>query len=332
MRDMIAVGAAAVALTGAGAGAAAAAEPAEFRFGFETTRPATPTGLRLHVVYRDPENPEGKAPVLTAAAFALPDGTRIDNAAVPRCAATDEQFRARGRDACPPDTRIGEGKLVATTGTPGDPVTTDVTVFNGDGQLIELVTFEGTNTMAGLDRLTVEGSTLRAHPPATPGGPPDGRTSIREVRIAIPARGGLVTTPPSCPADRTWRGLGTFSFEGHPEAKVPATAPCGAPSNGSSVAPPPAGGDGAGPSVAPRRTVVRVLPRRVRSGRSTRVRVVVTGSCAAGATVRIGLRRARTDAAGRVTMRVRIRRSAAVRVTKRGCAPARGRLAARRGT
>ena len=64
MRNMIAMGAAAVALTGAGAGPATAAELAEFTFGFETARPATETGLRFHVVYRDPENPEGKAPVL----------------------------------------------------------------------------------------------------------------------------------------------------------------------------------------------------------------------------------------------------------------------------
>ena len=326
MRAMIAVGAAAVALTGAGP--AAAAPLAEFSFGFETAAPATATGLRFHVIYRDPENPEGKAPALKEAAFALPPGTRVDNDAVPKCAATDEQFRARGRDACPADTRIGDGHLVATTGAPGDPVRGDVTVFNGDGQIIELVTFAGTNQTAGLDRLTVEGSTLRAHPPTTPGGPPDGKTTIREVKIAIPARGSLVTTPPSCPAGATWRALGTFLFEGHPETKVPATVGCGTPSPGSSVSPPSAAGGAAGPSPRPAATVVRVLPRRVRSGRTTRVRVAVTGPCAAGATVWIGLRRARTDAAGRVTMRVRIRRTAAVRVTRRGCPAARGRLMA----
>lgn len=322
MRDIIAVGAAALAL-GVGAGDAAGASPAEFAFGFTTDRAASPTGLRFHVVYRDPENPEGKAPALKAAAFALPEGTRIDNGTVPACTATDEAFRARGRDACPASSRIGDGKLVATTGTPGDPVRGDVTVFNGDGQIIELVTFEGTNQTAGLDRLTVEGSTLRAHPPATPGGPPDGRTTIREVRIAIPARGGLVTTPASCPADGLWRALGTFAFDGRPgETSVPATAACRAEAPGFAGV--------AAPAAARPFERVGLLPRRVRAGRTTRVRIVVSGACAGGAAVRIGAFRGRTDAAGHLTLRLRVRRTAVVVVSRRDCGTARGRLVARR--
>ena len=324
MGRMIAAGAAAVAAGLLAPVPAAGAGPAEFDFKFTTDRVGATAGMNFHIVYRRPEDPEGKAPALKEAAFALPAGTRIDNGAVPKCTATDEEFRARGRDACPAEANIGDGSLVATTGTPGDPVRTDVTVFNGDGEIVELVTFEGTNTMAGLDRLTVEGSTLRAHPPATPGGPPDGRTTIREIRIAIAARRGLVTTPGSCPSGGAWRAVGTFAFEGYPETSVPSTTPCrgGAPS----AAPPPEvvpGAAGAAPALR-----VRVSPRRVRAGRRSRVRIVVSGPCASGATVRIGRSRARTDTRGRATLRVRIRRSAAVRVTRPGCRAVRARLRA----
>ncbi|CAA9525737.1 MAG: hypothetical protein AVDCRST_MAG85-3220 [uncultured Solirubrobacteraceae bacterium] len=330
MRGIIAVAAAGL-VAGLGAPGAGAAELAEYGFTFSTDRPGAAAGLSLFVVYRDPTDPEGKAPALTKAAFGLPPGTRIDTRAVPRCTATDEELRARGRDACPSASRVGQGTLVATTGTPSDPVKADVTVFNGPDQLIELVTFEGTNQTAGFDRLTVEGSTLRAHPPTTPGGPPDGKTTIREVRIALAQRGALITSAP-CPDDAVWRGLGSFSFEGHPDTTVAASQAC------RPVAPEPPGQqhveDDLGPVVVPRgpgpALRVRVLPRRVRSGRRTRVRVLVTGRCARGATVRIALSKATTDRAGRATLRVRIRRSAAVRVTRPGCGSARGRLVARR--
>ena len=327
MREIIAVAAAGL-VAGFGAPGAGAAEPAEYGFAFSTDRPGAQSGLSLFVVYRDPADPEGKAPALTKAAFGLPPGTRIDTRAVPRCTATDEELRARGRDACPAASKVGEGTLVATTGTPSDPLKADVTVFNGTNQLIELVTFEGTNQTAGFDRLTVEGSTLRAHPPTTPGGPPDGRTTIREVRIALAQRGGLITTAP-CPADAVWRGVGSFSFEGRPDATVAASQPCrpAAPEQPG----PPRVEDDLGPLVVPGSALrVRVLPRRVRSGRRTRVRVLVTGPCARGATVRIALSKAKTDGAGRATLRIRIRRSAAVRVTKPGCGSVRGRLVARR--
>ena len=295
MRGTIrAVAAVAVALMGApGAASAGTAGPAQFDFAFSTERAAAPSGLALHVVYREPKNPEGKAPALTKGAFALPAGTRIDNAAVPACTASDAELRARGRDACPAASRIGDGFLVATTGTPADPVRADVTVFNGRAEIIELVTFAGTNTTAGFDRLTVEGSTLRAHPPTTPGGPPDGKTTIREVRISIPARGALVRTPPSC-ADGTWRAVGTFGFEGYSgDVIVGHTVPCAAPPAAAATPPRSAPARKAKPRKAkprkakPRRACARKRSARRRATRRCKARRVSAG------------RRSRRDGGGR---------------------------------
>ena len=196
-----------------------------------TKRAGAPTGLRFHVGYRNPADPEAKPPPVTGAVFHLPPGLRIHNSAVPRCDATDEDFRAQGRAACPANTRVGFGRLVAITGFPGvDPLIGDIVAFNGPGELIEVVFFEGTDVVAGMDRLTIGRGRLTAHPPATPGGPPDGRTAIRDVTVRVPrliGPGGrpYVTTPRRCLTGH-WRSRAHYEFAGGYETTVRDSTPC----------------------------------------------------------------------------------------------------------
>ena len=190
-----------------------------------TKRAGAPTGLRFQVGYRNPADPEGKPSPVTGAVFHLPPGLRIHNRAVPRCSASDADFRAQGRAACPAATRVGTGTLVAMTGFPGvDPLTADIVAFNGVGELVEVVFVEGTNTVAGMDRLTIGPGRLTAHPPTTPGGPPDGRTAVRDVRLRIPRRIGpggraYVTTPRRCLTGR-WRSRAHYEFADGGETTV----------------------------------------------------------------------------------------------------------------
>jgi hypothetical protein len=247
----------------------------------------------------------------------------VDLGAVPQCEATDEEFRALGPRACPPESQVGEGTLEARTGTPADPIHGDVTAFNGVGEIIELVTVPGTDRVAGMDRLTVEGSTLTAHPPAVPGGPPDGRTAVREVHLVLPARAGTdgrpyVSTPSACPADGLWRSLGTFTFNDGGSGTASATTPCVA-----AAQPAPAASAAAPVRARPGLRVRLVSPRRVRAGRRTRFVVRVSSAvptCTRHATVRIGRARGVTDARGRATLVTRVRRRFRVRVTRPGCA------------
>jgi hypothetical protein len=310
---MVKAAACGTALLAAAPGMAVAAEQATFSFGFTTAAAGARTGLDAHVTYRDSDDPDGKAPALTAAAFAFPAGTRIDTGAVEQCVASDEELRALGRGACPEGSHLGEGVLVATTGLPADPVTADVTVFNGRDEIIELVTVQGTNQTAGFDRLTVEGSTLRAHPPATPGGPPDGRTTIREVRFRL-APSPVFTTPAECPGDGRWRATATFGFASGSSLQVPASVPCDAPGSAAAAT-------GAGPAAG--RFGVRATPRRLRRGRRARLRVrVLAGpACRRGVVVRRGRRTVRTDARGRAVLVVRPRRRGrlTIRVRRAGC-------------
>lgn len=276
-----------------------------------TTQPGVSTGLKFHVLYKHPDDPEAKPPPVTGAIFELPAGMRIDDDALPQCTATDEEFRARGRDACPPGTQVGDGTLTAMTGFPGaDPVTTDVVAYNGDGEVVEVVFFEGTNTVAGMDRLTIEDGRLVAHPPATPGGPPDGRTAVREIRLTLPARTGAsgrpyVTAPRRCAAGK-WTSRAHYEFADGGKTVVTSESPCESRVN------------------ALPRLRASVTPRRVRAGRRTKFTVAVRSRdprCVRSARVRLANRRARTGRRGRAVVRARFTRAGGKRVivSKAGC-------------
>jgi hypothetical protein len=299
---------------GATAGAAGESR-AELQVDLSARTAGAPTGIHIHVLYKHPDDPNRKPPALTSAVFELPAGTRIDGGAVPRCDASDDDLQSRGRDACPASSKVGQGTFTAMTGLAGaDPVDTDTTIYNGGGELIELVTFKDSNVTAGFDRLTIKDNALSAHPPATPGGPPDGRTVPRDITATISGHGGFITAPPSCPAGGLWTSRGLFGFADGGQATVSANTPC----QPGRATPPPA------------RARLRVAPRRVRAGRRVRLRFRAGGSasCKRRATVRLGRHRAVTNGRGRASLRVRFRRAGHRRVSlvKRGCPRARARL------
>ncbi|MEA2386629.1 MAG: hypothetical protein QOJ22_803 [Thermoleophilaceae bacterium] len=294
-------------LVGAGAVRGGETERGGYELDLSTQTPGASTGLTFHILYKHPDDPEGKPPPVTGAVFDLPPGMRIANDALPQCTASDADFRAQGRQACPEDTHVGGGTLIAMTGAPGaDPVTTDVEAYNGDGELIEVVFFEGTNTVAGMDRITIEGEKLTAHPPATPGGPPDGRTAVREIRLELPARTGAagrhyVTAPPACPAG-AWTSRAHYEFEDGGKTTVTSESPCR----------------------PDRALAVGVTPRRVRAGTRTTFRIAATSpdpTCADAARVRFGGRRAHTGPRGRARIRTAFARPGRKRVvvSKAGC-------------
>jgi hypothetical protein len=264
---------------------------ADFTMRFSSTTPNSPTGFHTTFRLRKEGDPDAKPVPLRSAVIELPDGLRYDTGAAPECGASDEELHARGSDACPPGSQLTLGTFSAITGfgPPVDPVNGDNHVFNGPSQLIEVITVPGGSPSPGFDRLTLEGTTLTAHPPTTPGGPPDGETAVRGSDFDVPVRGTaarpLVTTPPACPASGSWTTRATFSFANGDKDTVVSATPCTRPA-------------AAGP--AKLRLVVR--PRRVEAGRATRFRFRVrsaSGRCVAGARVHFAGRWVRTDAHGR---------------------------------
>lgn len=219
-------------LAPAAGASAAGAHLVDFGVGLTTGAPGAATGLRLHVAFRAPGDANAKPSPIRAVVLHLPDGLRFNNAAVAQCTASDAELHALGTAACPAASQIALGSFSAITGfgPPIDPFLADNHVFNSPHQLIELITLRGTGISPGFDRLTINHSTLTAHPPSTPGGPPDGETATRSIDFNIPAlrspSGALITTPPTCPPSRTWVSTGTFTFANGAKARVTSTTRC----------------------------------------------------------------------------------------------------------
>ncbi|HEY1358203.1 MAG TPA: hypothetical protein VGF21_07855 [Thermoleophilaceae bacterium] len=308
----------ALALAGGGQAHAESTAAVDFELGFVSRTPGSVTGMRFYSLYKDPSDPRAKPSPLREVTIEAPAGTRFNGAALPACHATDMELKAQGRDACPASSRVGGGSLTVMTGfgPPLDPVPSDATLFNSGNGVIELFTQPGTNATLGIDRTTLTGpSTLTAHPPVTPGGPPDGESSVREVHLAYDTGAKpFIRTPASCPPDGRWVGRLRFRTKDGHAYSARSTTPC---------------------TRQEPRLHVRVAPRRVRAGQRRRFRVRVRSSsaaCVRAATIHFAGRRVRTNRRGRASLRLRLRRTGRRRlvVTKRGCRRAIARVRVRR--
>lgn len=197
----------------AAAPAAAGSTPAgDFSAPFTTGETDASAGFLFHVLYKNPNNPNAKPSAVDRFLFTLPAGSVFDGSAVPACKAADQAFQQRGKAACPPETVVGRGFLTVMTGFPGEPpFPTDATVYNAGDGLVELFTDQSTGAFLAIERVPFRGRNAFEAPNIadTPGGPPDGRSAAREVRIEFPVSRGadgrsFITTPPDCPASRQW--------------------------------------------------------------------------------------------------------------------------------
>jgi hypothetical protein len=274
----------------------------------------------VHVRFHRAGDPNAKPSPLRTAVLALAPGLRFDTTTLPQCTASDDEIRTLGPDACPHDTELTVGSLAGATGfgPPFDPLVGDDHVFNGPDQFIEVVAFPGSSASPAFDRLKIAGSTLTAHPPMLPGGPPDGETAVRSIDFQVPVRSAgakaLITTPPGCPAGARWTTSGTFGFADGSSDTVVSATPCAA---------------GGGTGLPPVRLTVR--PRRVRAGHVVHLRFRVSSterSCVEGASIRLGGRTVRTDARGRTLVAIEFHHAALrrARTTTARCGPAHARV------
>jgi hypothetical protein len=281
---------------------------ADFSSTFTTNATGTPTGLNVHIFFHAAGDPDAKPSPLRSAVIHGPDGLRFDTGVMDQCKASDEELRSLGPDACPDDTKLTVGSFTAIGGfgPPADPFMGDDHVFNGPNQIIEVITVKGGSASPGFDRLTIDGSTLTAHPPMAPGGPPDGESSVRSLDFQIPVPRGtggrsLITTPSTCPSEGQWKTTGTFGFKDGSSDTVTSATPCAKP-----------------------RIELTVKPGRVVAGRRARFSFRVqsaSASCVAGATIRLAGRKVRTGPRGRATLTATLRKPGArrVRAARPGC-------------
>src|SRR5207244_2907117 len=119
---------------------------ADFSLGLTSPASGSPTGVKVHVLFHRAGDPNAKPPALRSAVIDAPAGTRFDSGAVTECTASDAEIHVLGSDACPAESQLTLGSFSAMTGfgPPIDPLAGDDNVFNGPGQLIEIITAPGT--------------------------------------------------------------------------------------------------------------------------------------------------------------------------------------------
>jgi hypothetical protein len=200
----------------------------------------------------------------------------------------------QGSAACPTASRVGRGELDVDTGIDGPErvVQSRVTEFNNENELILLVEQDMGSRV--VSRTRIEGGKLTSEAPPLPGGPPDGFTAIKKVRIQIDrvtAHGkSYVTTPPTCPASGSWANTVEFRYRDGVSQSVVSRSPC------------------TRRSAAKPKIRLAVAPATVGLREPTRFRMRATrvdgGTRRAvpGATVAIGRKHARTGADGRATI------------------------------
>jgi len=231
---IVAVAIGAIVGTGSAAQEASAGRVA-LRFQLTFHRPASATGAVLHIVYPN-DGPGGKPKPVREGVYAFPAGTKIDERALPVCAASDAQFDLLGFSACLPSTALGGGGITVDTGlgAPVDPFALDDRYFHGPGELITVFVAHGTpGPVLQVNRLKIEGSTIIDLPSLPPGYPPGTDTVAKQVdqAIALASSGGraFMTTPPTCPPTGNWISRLTITYQdGTVDSETSAT-PCDAP-------------------------------------------------------------------------------------------------------
>lgn len=198
--------------------------------------PASSTGLGLSIHYRDEHDPNAKPKTFSKLVIQLPAGTRIDASVVPACTASDAELMAEGPSACDPRSRVGGGTVTLLTGfaPPADTLVADVVVLQGKGELLDVFRAKGSDQTLAVDHVKIVGRTLVDQPQAVPGGPPDGRSAVRDVKLHFGARtasGGraYLRTPPSCPSGGRWLSTFTVSYDDGVKDVAIARTPCSRP-------------------------------------------------------------------------------------------------------
>ncbi len=225
--------AAALLLAASAAPAQAVSDRQTGAIGFSTQRASAPTSLSETASYRNPTDPGGKPPAVRRIVVHYPAGFRIDTSVPPQCHASDQELQLRGDAACPAGSKVGTGSAEFATGLPGSAATFDVDleVLNNRDQLIFLTKPHGSNVILSVGRSPAVDGTVTTDIPATPGGPPDGQSSVRRIQFdlqTVTGSGGAsyLTTPPTCPASAAWTSVATFTYSDGVSQSIQVATPC----------------------------------------------------------------------------------------------------------
>jgi hypothetical protein len=232
----------ALAATAVGVAAAETVDGVTFTAKTTTTKPATSTGLNVHI-QGAPQGADGQPIATREVTVVFPAGTKINTKAVPQCKATDQQIQNTNGSACPSKSRIGSGLAEAITGlgAPIDPVPENVTAYNVPKGIAFLLTpanpvgqtaaFRGKFSGAGAAGAgaAAAGPKLVTKVPTFPI-PGGGEAKLTRFDLKVKANGkgakAYSITPKTCPKSKKWGLSASFKYDTHAPITVTTTAPC----------------------------------------------------------------------------------------------------------
>ena len=209
----IAVVTAAIAAPGASAG-----PRVDYKQMFTTRVPGKSTGTDTRLLYKRPNDPEGKPSPVRREEFTYPAGTTYDESVVPDCTASDEAIRVFGKSACPDASWIGggDGDTTMSGFNPGAEDPLDMDAWDDAGVQVAYGRSHDFPAIGGVARGHRKGQTIVIELPSAPGGPPDGESALRRLHHVFPPRSAgkraLIRTPRKCPRSGHWTFRGRFTF------------------------------------------------------------------------------------------------------------------------
>jgi hypothetical protein len=220
-------------LTGGSAHAADPGSRQTATYTFTSTQPGLPTGFRFAVDWRNPADPSGKPFALKSLVIRFPEGSKFDTSVPARCTAIDAELYLEGAAACPADSQVASGSVLADTGsTAGFPrfVPNQVWEFNNTGQVITLAESTNPPTRA-VGRATLTDQSFSSSNTPFPGQPPpEPFTAFKSLRLSASpiVRDGraYALTPPTCPDSGHWTIALTFGYFDGVTQTVYSHSPC----------------------------------------------------------------------------------------------------------
>jgi hypothetical protein len=223
-RAAVAVLMASMALTVAGLALASPQFSSTFELTYLSRHPGAPSGQIPLMTWTDPGAPAEVPKVIKRIELLFHPGTRFDTSALTRCRASDEQIKSKGASACPTASELGTGHTTGVTSS-GEFVT-DVTLFNGRGEIIVLVTVQGTPITEFRDKVKGRKITIE---PALPAG-----VALKRLKLRIgPHSKGhgnrqktYMRNPPSCPRSGKWTTIAKFIYTDGSTQTLHSGSPC----------------------------------------------------------------------------------------------------------
>ncbi|HKP88542.1 MAG TPA: hypothetical protein VJT75_01080 [Thermoleophilaceae bacterium] len=197
---------------------------------FTSTVPGTVTGSVLDVHFQNPDNPSLKPYAASRMVIHMPTGARMDTTVPPQCHATDAEIYALGFDACPEETRIGQGLAESDNGN-GTTSKTTLRHFNNQDEVVGVGQNNDIPVIRTIDRTRIEGDTTTSNFPLFPGvPPPEPYTPVKDLDITIEPYGTnerpYARTPPTCPANGSWKFKIDFTYRDGVTETLVSRSPC----------------------------------------------------------------------------------------------------------